>query len=147
MLSLFFSGVSSFVSTYINYIKIGCVVLALCGAGYLGFHIGNGRYLSYKHEVETVAQVQKAKVESIQKQQDLVTKGIKNEYEAKLSAIRNFYAIGVHNPSGSPMSGISAAPKGTDAETAYPILAGQCAETTLQVNLWQEWATQNGLIK
>jgi len=45
------------------------------------------------------------------------------------------------------MSGISPTPKGTDAETAYPVLVGQCAETTLQVNLWQEWATENGLIK
>ena len=132
---------------YINYIKIGLLVFAACGIFYSGFHIGNSRYLEYKASVESIAKTQEEKTQSIQKQQDLVTKGITNEYEAKLAAIRNFYSSGVHNPSSGSMSGISPAPKGTDAETAYPILAGQCAETTLQVNLWQEWATQNGLIK
>ena len=76
-----------------------------------------------------------------------VTKGITNEYEGKLAAVKSFYSRVQLNPSSGSMSGISPAPKGTDAETAYPILAGQCAQTTLQVNLWQEWATQNGLIK
>ena len=132
---------------YINYIKIGLLVFIACGLFYAGFHIGNSRYLEYKASVEAIAKAQEAKVKSVQAQQDLVNKGIKNEYEGKLAAIKSFYSRVQLNPSSSSMSGISPAPKGTDAETAYPILAGQCAETTLQVNLWQEWATQNGLIK
>jgi hypothetical protein len=141
MWSLLLSGASSFVSTYINYIKIGLIVLALCLSSYVGFHMGNSRYLEYKAQVETVAEVQKAKVESIQKQQDLVTKGIKNEFEAKLSAIRNYYG-GVQYSSSRTMPGISAAPKGTDAETAYPILAGQCAVTTAQLTSLQDWINE-----
>ena len=132
---------------YINYIKIGLFVFIACGLFYGGFHIGNSRYLEYKASVESIAQAQEEKVQSIQKQQNLVNEGIKNEYEGKLAAVKSFYSRVQLNPSSGPMSGISPAPKGTDAETAYPILAGQCAETTLQVNLWQEWATQNGLIK
>ena len=132
---------------YINYIKIGLLVFIACGLFYGGFHVGNSRYLEYKASVESIAQAQEEKVQSIQKQQNLVNEGIKNEYEGKLAAIKSFYSRVQLNPSSSSMSGISPAPKGTDAESAYPILAGQCAETTLQVNLWQEWATQNGLIK
>ena len=132
---------------YINYIKIGLLVFIACGLFYAGFHVGNSRYLEYKASVEAIAKTQEEKVQSIQKQQNLVNEGIKNEYEGKLAAIKSFYSRVQLNPSSSSMSGISPAPKGTDAETAYPILAGQCAETTLQVNLWQEWATQNGLIK
>ena len=132
---------------YINYIKIGLLVFIACGLFYGGFHIGNSRYLEYKASVESIAQAQEEKVQSIQKQQNLVNEGIKNEYEGKLAALRNYYGGMQLNPSSRTMSGISPAPKGADAETAYPILAGQCAETTLQVNLWQEWATQNGLIK
>jgi hypothetical protein len=129
------------------YVKIGAAVLAVLGVFAYGWHVRDVDFMAYKKEVEAVAQVQKAHVESIQKQQELVNKGIQNEYEGKLAAVKSFYSRMQLNPSSGGLSGISAAPKGTDAETAYPILAGQCAETTLQVNLWQEWATANGLIK
>jgi hypothetical protein len=132
---------------YINYIKIGLLVFIACGLFYAGFHIGNSRYLEYRASVEAIAKTQEAHNEAIQAQHELINQGIKNEYEGKLAAIRNYYSSGVRNPSSGSMSGISAAPKGTDAATAYPILAEQCSETTLQVNLWQEWAEQNGLIK
>jgi hypothetical protein len=45
------------------------------------------------------------------------------------------------------MSGISAAPKGTDAATAYPILAEQCAETTAQLTSLQDWINQQVGVK
>ena len=137
----------SFIDEYLNYIKIGLAVLAACICFYGGFHLGSSRYLEYKASVEAIAKEQEEKVKSIRSQQELVNKGIQNEFEGKLAALRNFYGRMQLNPSSGSMSGISPTPKGTDAETAYPILAGQCAETTLQVNLWQEWATENGLIK
>ena len=134
-------------SGYINYIKIGLAV-GLCAACFFGgFHIGNSRYLEYKANVESIAKAQEVHNQEIEQQHQLVNKGIQNEYEGKLAALRNFYGRMQLNPSSGAMSGISPTPKGTDAETAYPILVGQCAETTLQVNLWQEWATENGLIK
>lgn len=130
----------------IQALVISAVLIFLAGLG-AGWKYEHGRFMDFKEEVAAAAAKQEARNESIIKQQDLVNKGIQNEYEAKLAAVRNFYSSGVRNSSSGSMSGISPAPKGTDAETAYPILAGQCAETTLQVNLWQEWATQNGLIK
>ena len=131
---------------YINYIKIGLLVFIACGLFYGGFHVGNSRYLEYKASVEAIAKTQEAHNEAIQAQHELINQGIKNEYEGKLAALRNYYGGMQLNPSGRTMPGISPAPKGTDAETAYPILAGQCAETTLQVNLWQEWVnTQVGI--
>ena len=137
----------SFIDEYLNYIKIGLAVLAACICFYGGFHLGSSRYLEYKASVEAIAKEQEEKVKSIRSQQELVNKGIQNEFEGKLAALRNYYG-GMHiNPGSRSVPGISPSPKGADAETAYPILAGQCAETTLQVNLWQEWATENGLIK
>jgi hypothetical protein len=134
-------------SGYINYIKVGVYLLVGCAVFYSGFHIGNSRYLEYKANVESIAKAQEAHNQEIEQQHQLVNKGIQNEYEGKLAALRNFYGRMQLNPSSGAMPGISPTPKGTDAETAYPILAGQCAQTTLQVNLWQEWATENGLIK
>lgn len=131
----------------ISYARIGLLAGIFVVGLFLGWRYEHGNLVAYKAEVKAAADQQIAKNESIQKQQALVNKGISDAHEAKLSAIRNYYASGVQHSSIRSMSSISAAPKGTDAETAYPILAGQCAETTLQVNLWQEWATANGLIK
>jgi hypothetical protein len=134
-------------SGYVNYIKAFAIGIVLCGIFYAGFHLGNSRYLEYKASVEAIAKAQEAHNQAVEQQHQLVNKGIENEYEGKLAALRNYYGGMQLNPSSNSMSGISPTPKGTNAETAYPILARQCAETTLQVNLWQEWATENGLIK
>jgi len=136
-----------FVNEYLNYIKAIGIGIAVCCIFYAGFHLGNNRYLEYKASVEATAKAQEEKNKSVEAQHALVNKGIQDAYEAKLAALRNYYGRMQLNPSGSSVSGISPTPKGTDAETAYPILVGQCAETTLQVNLWQEWAAENGLIK
>jgi hypothetical protein len=119
------------------YIYAGLAVLALAGIGYGKYE--SAKYDAYVAKVEALGKAQEAHVESVVKQQDLVTKGIKNEYESKLSAIRNYYGGMQLNSGSRSMSGISPTPKGADAETAYPILAGQCAETTQQVISLQDW--------
>ena len=127
------------INGYLSYIKAFAIVVAICGIFYAGFHIGNSRYLEYKASVEAIAKTQEAHIESIQTQHELINQGIKNEYEGKFAAVKYFYSRVQLNPSSGPMSGISPAPKGTDAETAYPILAGQCAETTAQLTSLQDW--------
>ena len=125
----------------IDYVKVsllGGLCLILFGSGYW---MGYSRYIEYKKSVEIIAKTQEAKVESIQKQHELVTKGIANEYEAKLTALRNYYkSTSVwNNPSSSKVSGISTAPTVADVATAYNLLAGQCAATTQQVVSLQDW--------
>ena len=125
----------------IDYVKVsllGGLCLILFGSGYW---MGYSRYIEYKKSVEIIAKTQEAKVESIQKQHELVTKGIANEYEAKLAALRNYYkSTSVwNNPSSSKVSGISTAPTVADVATAYNLLAGQCAETTAQTIALQDW--------
>ena len=133
----------------IDYVKVSILsglCLALFGSGYW---MGYSRYIEFKKSVEVVAKTQEAKVESIQKQHELVTKGIANEYEAKLSALRNYYkSTSVwNNSSSSKVSGISTAPTVVDVATAYNILAGQCSETTQQVVSLQDWIRQQIGIK
>jgi hypothetical protein len=129
-----------------QFLAIGAVVIFLAGLG-AGWKYEHGRFMDFKQAVAVEAAKQEAKVESITKQQDLVNKGIKNDYESKLAAVRNYYSSGVRNPSSSSMSGVSPAPKGTDAETAYPILAGQCAATTVQLTSLQDWVNAQVGIK
>ena len=133
----------------LTYVKAGLFTVVLCSVFYFGYHIGNSKYVSLKQETELLAKAQEAQVESITKQQTLVTKGIQDEYEAKLSAIRNYYkSTSVwNNPSSSKVSGLSTAPSVTDVISAYNVLAGQCAETTAQVVELQKWINEQVGIK
>jgi len=136
-----------FVNEYLNYIKAIGIGIAVCCIFYAGFHLGNNRYLEYKASVEATAKAQEEKNKSVEAQHALVNKGIQDAYEAKLAALRNYYGRMQLNPSGSSVSGISPTPKGTDAETAYPTLAGQCAATTAQLTSLQDWVNQQIGIK
>lgn len=132
----------------ITYVKIGVVVLLVCGSFFAGWHSRNKDYMAFKARVEAEGKAQEIHIAEIKKQQELATKGIENEYNAKLAAIRNYYkSTSVwNNPSSGKVSGLSAAPSATDVITAYNLLAGQCAETTAQAIALQDWIkTQVGI--
>jgi len=132
----------------IDYAKLAILGAVLSIAFGSGWWLGYSRYVEYKKSVEIAAKVQEAKVESITKQQALVTKGIENEYEAKLSAIRNYYkSTSVWNNNTSKVSGLSATPSATDVIASYNLLAEQCAETTAQTIALQDWLKQQIGIK
>jgi hypothetical protein len=93
--------------------------------------------MAFKAEVETVAKTQEAKNISIQKQSDLVTKGIKNEYEARISALRNYYSSGLRNSSSGELSAIPQSTISIDGKATNLQLA--CAYTTQQLVSLQDW--------
>jgi len=137
-----------FLNEYASYAKLlaGAILLSICF--YIGFHIGNSRYLEYKSKVEIAQKEQEAKVESIQKQHELITKGVSDEYEAKLVALRNYYkSTSVWNNSSSNMSGLSTTPKSADVISAHNELIGNCAQTTLMLVELQKWINEQVGIK
>ena len=136
-----------FISNYVNYIKVGLAVGICAGIFFWGYSVGHSGLVEYKARVEAVAQAQEAHIESIQAQHELINEGIKIEYESKLAALRNYYG-GLHsNPGSRSMPGISPTPKGTDAETAYPILVGQCSQSTLMLVELQKWINEQSMVK
>lgn len=123
----------------IIYGAIGAVIASfLLGFG-SGWKFEHGRFMDFKEEIAVVAAKKEAENISIQKQSDLVTKGIKNEYEARISALRNYYSSGMRNSNSSSLPPFSSSAIGSDANSAYSVLAGQCAETTLTLTLLQDW--------
>ena len=106
-----------------------------------GYEYEHAKFMAFKAKTEQIAKEQQAKVDSIVKQNKLVNEGIANEYEAKMAAIRNYYAqwLRDNNAGSGKLPAIPGAPQGVDATTAHAVLIGQCAETTLQVNSLQEW--------
>ena len=127
-----------------TYIYAGLILLSVIGFSYGRYE--HNKYVTFKAEVETIAIKQQAHVESITKQQALVTKGIENEYNAKLALLRNYYANGVRNPSSGAMPSISNAATSLNDFTANGLLI-KCAETTQQLVSLQEWINEQTGIK
>ena len=125
---------------YANIVKAGLIVSALCLVFFAGWHMRDNDFTIYKDQVRIAAEKQIAETASIQKQHVLVTKGISDEYDAKLVLIRQYYANGVRNNNGSStVPGISTTSKLSDAVSTYNVLAEQCTETTLQLIDLQKW--------
>lgn len=131
------------------YVKIAGGIVCILSIFFAGWHIRDVDFMAYKKEVQATAEKQEAKVKSIRAQQELVTKGIQDEHNAKLVAVRNYYRSTSlwNNTSGSTVPGISNAPSATDVITAYNGLAGRCAETTLTLIDLQKWLNEQIGIK
>lgn len=127
-----------------TWVMIGLTVFALTGFGYGKYE--HNKYVTYKTEVENAAKVQEAKVESIQKQHELVKKGIESEYTAKLDLLRQYYANGVRSPSSSSLSSIPDPTKPTSFIPTNNLLA-DCAQTTLMLTELQKWYLEVAGIK
>ena len=133
----------------IDYAKIGILAVCVFFSFASGWAMRNRDFNDYKREVSNAAKAQEAHVESIKKQHELITKGIQDDYDAKLAAVRNYYkSTSVwNNASSSKVPGISTAPSPTDVIAAYNELAGLCAETTAQTIALQDWIREQAGIK
>jgi hypothetical protein len=127
-----------------TYIYAGLILLSVIGFSYGRYE--HNKYVTFKAEVEAVAKTQEAKVESIQKQHQLVTKGISDEYDAKLALIRQYYANGVRSPSSSSLSSVPDPTKPTSFIPTNNLLA-DCAQTTLMLTELQKWYLEVAGIK
>jgi len=125
-----------------TYIYAGLILLSVVGFSYGRYE--HNKYVTFKAEVEAIAAKQEAHVESITKQQALVTKGIQNEYDAKLSAIRNYYKSTSmwNNGSKQQVSGLSPSSQLSNAIASYNQLAESCSMTTLQLVELQKWVNE-----
>jgi hypothetical protein len=128
----------------ISYVRIGILAGIFLAGLLLGWGYEYRNLVAYKAEVEAVAKVQQAKNESIAKQQTLVNKGIENEYQAKLSALKSYYG-GLRQPSSSSMSPIPQSTTGIDGKATNLELA--CAYTTQQLVSLQDWVKDQLSIK
>ena len=126
------------------YVKLGLACAALLGSAYLGYSFEHSRFMVFKAEVETVAREQEAKNESVQKQQALVNKGIVNEFQAKLGALRNRYD-GVQYTSGGQLPSLSNPAGSANGTSANFTL--DCAITTQQLVSLQDWIRESATVK
>lgn len=122
--------------------KIGlyAVLVALVfGAGYYkGFSHERDRFVAFKTELEAKAKAQDMLNKAAEQKNKLIAENVKNEYEARLAALRNYY-VGLRHTDTNKMPRVSDSTSTTYAETSNPVFVGQCAETTLQLISLQNW--------
>jgi len=110
------------ISPFVRILGVIALVVALFGAGY---YKGYQKLAEYKTEQNIIS-------EQAAKRQDIITKGIQNEYKANIARLRNTYG-GVYNSASTATN----SSKGVNG--ASPNLLLDCAITTQQLVSLQDW--------
>ena len=119
------------------------VLLILGGVYAKGRHDVQVKFDAYRAEVKAVAQAQEEKTRQIEAKNKRLFEETQNAYNTKLANLRTYYGVRI-NKSGGTVSGIpypsaGASEYSPDNLPAPAILAGQCAETTLNLLVLQDW--------
>jgi type II secretory pathway pseudopilin PulG len=132
MFDLIFSPISKIVAAI-------SVVLLIFGAGYLKAYTSEReKLIEFKALIEAQAQAQQQINKAAAEKQAAVTQGIVNEYKARLANLRNLSnRLPDTNTGAVPATPPSA--QGAFTAPSYPVLTGQCLETTLMLTTLQEW--------
>lgn len=115
------------------------LVLLVFGAGYYkGFSHERDRFVAFKAELEAKAKAQDMLNKATEQKNKLIAENVKNEYEARLAALRNYY-VGLRHTDTHKLPRVPDTTSTTYAEASHPVFVGQCAETTLQLISLQDW--------
>ena len=122
--------------------KIGlyAVLVALVfGFGYYkGYSNQRDKFVDFKNELEAKAKAQDMLNKATEQKNKLIAENVKNEYEARLAALRNYY-VGLRNADTHKLPRVPDTTSTTYEEASHPVFVGQCAETTLQLISLQDW--------
>lgn len=131
----------------ILYAKIAAVVIALALAYWQGYSTMRDKHLLFVAEVKAVGVAQEAANKNAIQLSEVITEGIKDEYETRIAGLRRQYANAgrVCNPNtgGGQVSTVSKSANGTDGTPADPEFIGKCAETTAQLVALQKWINKH----
>ena len=116
---------------------IAGLVVAIFGFGYYkGYSSEKARCDAFKAEIEAATIAQEKVNQQIIKRQDIVTKGITNEYKAKVARLESIYNGVQYRDSTAVSSNPSTAAR-VNEKTQNLVL--DCAVTTQQLVSLQDW--------
>ena len=98
----------------------------------------------YKAEVKAAALAQEEKTRQIEAKNKKLTEETRNAYNTKLADLRAYYGMRLNSKGSGGLPQVSGASTGANGYSidnlpAPIILASQCAETTLNLVMLQEW--------
>jgi hypothetical protein len=124
----------------ITWFKIAVIATALAFSYWKGYSGEHEKFLKFKAEVEAVGKAQEIANQNAAEMAEVITEGVKNEYEARIAALRNYYSNRVQsNPNRSNVSTVSSSTAGTHESAGDTVSARQCAEVTQQLVSLQKW--------
>lgn len=127
----------------LRYVGIVAACVALFGAGYYkGYSNQKAKFDAYKVEVQAAAEAQAKESAKVDARNHKLFQDAQNAYNTSLANLRAYYKL--RNNGLSPVSQVSGATPGVndyspDNLPPTPILAGQCAKTTLDLVFLQNF--------
>ena len=129
------------ISPFARIIGIIVLIAGLFGAGYYkGYSGEKERFDTFKADLQAQVKAQEAINEATKKQQDIIGKSIRSDYENKLSALKSHYGGVRQQSSSNSLSSIPSSTIGIDGKATNIELA--CAYTTQQLVSLQEWIVE-----
>jgi len=122
------------------WMKIGAI-LALCAVMYfLGWNNEHKKFVAFQAEVAAIGKAQETINAAKVKEHENLSESIKSEYDARLSAIHNYYADRMQPDTSS--RNLPSVSKPTQCSNVCAPDTGfirRCAQTTLQLTELQKW--------
>ena len=121
-------------------IKIG-LALAACAIFYfMGYSHEHKKFVAFQAEIAAIGKAQETINAAKVKEHENLSESIKSEYDARLSAVHNYYAQRVQPDTSS--SNLPSVPKPSvcpNVPASDTGLIRRCAQTTLQLTELQKW--------
>ncbi len=129
------------------YAKIGIAIAIILAAYWKGYHDEHKRFLAFQAEVAAIGKAQELANQNAIQLSEVITEGIKDEYETRIASLRRQYAnagrVCDTRSSSGQMPPVSKSANGTDGTPADPEFIGKCAETTAQLVALQKWIAKH----
>jgi hypothetical protein len=129
----------------ILYLKIAAIVIALGLAYWKGYDTMRDKHLLFVAEVKSIGEAAEAANKSAVEIAEVITEGVKDEYETRIAALRRQYAGRVRqcSPSSGQVSTVSKSSPSVAGTADDPAIVGLCAEETAKLVALQKWVKLN----
>ncbi len=129
----------------ILYAKIAAAVIAIVIAYWAGYDRMRDKHLLFVAEVKAVGEAQEAANKSAVEIAEVITEGVKDEYETRIAALRRQYAGRVQQcgTSSGQVSTVSKSSPSVAGTADDPAIVGLCAEETAKLVALQKWVKLN----
>lgn len=128
------------------------VLIAILAAttvlGVIGWRHEAIKFREYRADVQAAAKAQEKETERIKANHERATKEASDSYNRRIADLRDYYGKRLPNNSGGSVMPAPFNPSGRvdgyspDNLPATPVLATQCAETTLMLTSLQDWVLE-----
>jgi hypothetical protein len=129
----------------ILYAKIAAAVIAIVIAYWAGYDRMRDKHLLFVAEVKAVGEAQEAANKSAVEIAEVITEGVKDEYETRIAALRRQYAGRVQQcgTGSGQVSTVSKPATSVNGTADDPAIIGLCAEETAKLVALQKWIKLN----